>query len=97
MKTTLIFIALLISAGATAQKIDAVIGEDGNYYQAKTEVTAHDSLTGKWYFDAKGNKHPMYKGAKGSLYIARISKAGNYYRQYFSTNTATVGEHAKKD
>ena len=97
MKTTLIFIALLISAGATAQKIDAVIGEDGNYYQIKVEQAAHDSTTGKWYFNAKGEKFAMYKSVKGYLYISRVSKSGNYYRQYFSTNTATVGEHAKKD
>lgn len=45
----------------------------------------NDVLTGKYYLDKKGNKHPVYKTRNGKLFIVAISRNGNQYKKYLKT------------
>ena len=76
---------VLIAANCDAQNVtrDAA----GNYTAAPKEQKAErDSVTGLSYTDAQGNIFPVYKGAKGSHYVCRVSKkSGKFYRQYLKT------------
>lgn len=77
----LIGIVPLLCSGQKVTKTAA-----GNFVQvkkAKTKFT--DSLTTFTLTDSKGKVSPVYKGAKGSYYVGKISKKGNYYRQYLKT------------
>jgi hypothetical protein len=83
-----ILAAALIAASAnnsTAQTV--TVDAQGNLH-AKPRVTAlRDSTTGKTYTDPKGQVFPVYKGAKGTLYIGVISKKGSYYRRYLKVES----------
>lgn len=56
----------------------------GNYTAApKAQEAKRDSVTSITYTDAAGKIWPVFVGAKGSHYVARVSKkSGKYYRQY---------------
>lgn len=68
---------------ATAQNV--TVDEHGNLHAKPRETTLRDSTTTKTYTDPKGAVHPVYKGAKGALYIGVVSKKGTYYRRYLNT------------
>lgn len=90
---------ILTIATFTALNVSGQVIEDanGNFFApAKASQATHDSTTTRTYTDAKGNVEPVYQGKKGAFYVARISKAGNYYRKYLQTNTATLGTHERK-
>ena len=59
----------------------------GNFTQANKSKKAKftDSLTVYTYTDNKGRVFPVYKGERGKYYIGKVSKAGNYRRQYLKT------------
>lgn len=44
----------------------------------------NDILTGKYYIDKKGTKHPVYKTRNGKLFIVVISRNGNEYKKYLN-------------
>ncbi|MFT7280525.1 MAG: hypothetical protein ACI9DM_000244 [Cyclobacteriaceae bacterium] len=83
----LIFIIAAIAATITTDAQTVQRDASGNFYSTKAEKAPHDSTT---TYTAKLNRRgaaaieePVYIGAKGSFYVARISKkSGNYYRKY---------------
>jgi len=76
---------VLIAANCDAQNVTR--DAQGNYTAAPSEArTERDSVTGLSYTDAQGKIFPVYKGAKGSHYVCRVSKkSGKFYRQYLKT------------
>jgi hypothetical protein len=90
-----LFIALsILAATSAAAQTKVTIDSEGNYHAIKSEVASHDSTTTKTFTDQNGKAHPVYKGKKGAYYICRISKAGNYYRQYLHSGTAVIGHES---
>lgn len=79
-----IIIALMLIAAATAAHSQNVTRDSkGNYIAtAARKDTAAATNTGKTYTDTKGNSYPVYVSAKGKLFVYRISKTGNKYKQY---------------
>lgn len=59
-------------------------GKDGNYYADTTSKAAEKSAkaTGKFFFDSKGQKWPVYESKNGKLFALRTSKSGTQYKQY---------------
>lgn len=59
----------------------------GNYYAVKMPV---DSIggrnTGKTFMDGKEQQWPVYESKGGKLYVIRVSKSGNQYKQYLKLN-----------
>jgi len=72
--------ALLAANTATGQTVTQ--DEHGNLHAKPREVALRDSTTRQTFTDSKGQVHPVYKGAKGSLYYGVTSKKGSYYRRY---------------
>lgn len=86
MKT--IISALLIAIGTTISAQNAVLTSDGNFKAiTATKKVFTDSTTTKTFTWSNGHVERVYVGAKGSYYLARISKSGNYYRKYIKTET----------
>ena len=80
MKKVLILILLACSAGF-GQGIKK--GKDGNYYADTTKMAAQTAkATGKFFFDSKGNKWPVFESKNGKLFALRTSKNGKEYKQY---------------
>lgn len=80
----IIFMVIAVPLLCSGQRVTKTAA--GNFVQvkkAKTKFT--DSLTTYTLTDSKGKIHPVYKGAKGSYYVGKISKKGNYRRQYLKT------------
>lgn len=81
MKT--ILSALFITIAATISAQNAVMTSDGNFKAiSATKTTFTDSTTTKTFTSSNGDVERVYVGAKGSYYLARISKNGKYYRKY---------------
>lgn len=78
---TLAFIGAITATEAQTIKRD----QDGNFHAIKTETVKQDTATNYTYTDGKGIQHKVYKSQKGKFYICRISKNGNFYRQYLKT------------
>jgi hypothetical protein len=79
-KLSIIIITMLLTFGAQCQhiKMDA----NGNYISTKT-VKSEPTSIGKTYTDSKGVVYPIYKGAKGGMFVIRTSaKTGKTYKQY---------------
>ena len=82
MKQLLFSIVLLLvyitGSAQTNVKQDAT----GNYIAVQARDTVTAKPTGKTYTDSKGNTYPVYVSKNGKLFVNRISKTGNPYRQY---------------
>lgn len=81
-------IGLTILAAATAKgQTRATMDENGNFtaVQVGQQAAKHDSTTTSTFTWPDGRQEPVYIGAKGSYYLARTSKKGNYYRKYIKT------------
>ena len=78
---TLAIIGAITASQAQTIKRD----QNGNFHAIKTQTVKQDSTTAHTYTDGKGTKHKVYKSKNGKYYIARISKNGNFYRQYLKT------------
>lgn len=76
-----IIISFVILLGIIA---NAQIVKEGNTFKQikeKTEVVAQK--TSYQYEDSKGNKYPIYKSKRGSLYVIKTSKkTGKEYKYY---------------
>jgi hypothetical protein len=84
MKRTILILAF-IGVITTSQGQTIKRDESGNFHAIKTETAQRDSTTNFTFTDGKGKKHKVYVGAKGKFYIPRVSKNGNFYRQYLKT------------
>ena len=75
------------TTGTAKQKETNVVKTaDGNYTAkttAGTKTATPPKASGKTYTDSKGKVYPVYQGAKGGLYIIRVSaKTGKEYKYY---------------
>ena len=52
--------------------------------QVGADKQPHDSTTQYQFKNSKNELVPVYKTKNGKLYVCRISKNGNYYRQYIN-------------
>ena len=83
MKTLFLSVLMLC---ATISKAQIQQDADGNFKAiSATKTTFADSTTTKTFTALNGDVERVYVGAKGSYYLARISKSGNYYRKYLKT------------
>lgn len=73
---------LILSLPAMGQAQTAVKMDKNGNYIAAIDTTTTGKPTGKTYTDAKGVTYPVYVSVNGKLYVNRISKAGNPYKQY---------------
>jgi hypothetical protein len=79
-KLSIIITIMLLTFGAQCQhiKMDA----NGNYTSVKKQKSEPTNI-GKTYTDSKGVVYPIYKGAKGGMFIIRTSaKTNKTYKQY---------------
>lgn len=83
MRDFILITGMVIALGLEVSAQSVTRDAAGNFV-AKAKVEAvHDSTTTFTYTDAKGNIEPVFKGKKGSYYVARISKkSGKFYRKY---------------
>ena len=86
MRKVLLTIALIsgLNGAVMAQKV--VI--NGNEITLATSVrkSVEPEKTVYTFTDSKGKKYPVFKGAKGGMFIVRISKkTGKEYKQYLPT------------
>ena len=86
MKKLILTIALIsgLNGAVMAQKV--VI--NGNNITLATTVrkSVEPEKTTYVFTDSKGKKYPVFKGAKGGMFIVRISKkTGKEYKQYLPT------------
>jgi len=71
---------MLLTIGAQGQHI--IKDANGNYTSVKKQKVEPTSI-GKTYTDSKGVVYPIYKGAKGGMFIIRTSaKTNKTYKQY---------------
>lgn len=80
MKKVILLAFALATGQCFAQNV--TIDKDGNFVAVKTQTAAHDSTTTKTYTNAKGQVEKVYVTSRGSFYVPKVSKAGNYYRKY---------------
>lgn len=89
LKTIAFVICLLTMAfvvGANAQT-SVKLDQAGNYVSASAgKDSVSYKATGKTFTDNKGKSYPVYVSKNGKLFVLRISKAGNEYRQYLKVN-----------
>jgi hypothetical protein len=87
MRKLVIIAGLLIAATSAAAQM-VVRDPDGNFRAVKTQRNlgaAHDSTTAYTFTETDGTVYPVFKGAKGALYVWKVSKrTGNNYRKYLS-------------
>ena len=84
-KVILLAIALIIGVAANCQKT-VKKDSNGNYYAATEQTKDAPKNTGKTFTTAKGEIYPVYVSDKGKLFVIRISKNGNTYKQYLKVN-----------
>jgi uncharacterized protein YxeA len=87
MKKTLTILTLLF-LGITSHAQTKVKQDDkGNFIQvSNVREKTPDKLTGQTYTDAKGQEYKVYKSVNDKLYIIRLSKSGNEYKQYLKVD-----------
>ena len=72
---------LMSFVSCQAQQVIRVTTE-GNYVVKKSPKADTTINTGKTFTDTKGNVYPVYMSKNGKLFIIRISRTGNVYKQY---------------
>ena len=87
MKKTLTILTLLFW-GITSHAQTKVKQDDkGNFIQvSNVREKGKDKETGQTYTDTKGQEYKVYKSINDKLYIVRVSKAGNEYKQYLKVD-----------
>lgn len=86
MKKTLIALTILFAGITSHAQTKVKQDEKGNFIQVREKVTAKDKETGQTYTDSKGQEFKVYKSINDKLYIVRVSKAGNEYKQYLKVD-----------
>lgn len=87
MKRTLLTIATVMAMTSITLSQNVVRQSDGNYIATTTVKAVTDSITGSSISWDGLKQEPIYRGAKGGLYVARVSKNGKYYRKYIKTES----------
>ena len=84
MKKTLIILTMLFAGINSQAQTKVKQDQKGNFIQVSNNVREKekDKETGQTYTDTKGQEFKVYKSINDKLYILRISKSGNEYRQY---------------
>lgn len=88
MKTIVMMIILFITGAlGCAAQTTYERAADGTLVQVATIHTADEAIgngvaTGEQFKATNGDVFPVYKSAKGRLFIVRTSKTGNNYKQY---------------
>lgn len=87
MKKTLIALTILF-AGINSHAQTKVKQDDkGNFVQVNNvREKTPDKPTGQTYTDTKGQEYKVYKSINDKLYIVRVSKSGNEYKQYLKVD-----------
>jgi hypothetical protein len=87
MKKTLTILTLLFW-GITSHAQTKVKQDDkGNFIQvSNVREKEKDKETGQSYTDNKGQEYKVYKSINDKLYIVRVSKSGNEYKQYLKVD-----------
>lgn len=82
----MILIAICCSCGtADAQTLVKADGTTVSLKATSDSLIKNAVKDGSTYVDSKGNKYPVWRSAKGKLFIVRISgKTGNPYKQYLN-------------
>lgn len=80
---------MLLVTSALHSTAQTVFEKDANgiMVQQQTIHTQQQALgngiaTGEQFKDLQGNLYPVYKSAKGRLFIVRKAKSGNHYKVY---------------
>lgn len=84
MKKTLIIFTMLCTGIISHAQTKVKKDDKGNFIQVSNNVREKekDKETGQTYTDTKGQEFKVYKSINDKLYILRISKFGNEYKQY---------------
>lgn len=78
-----VILALVCSMITNAQNI---VRKGNMFIEQPREATTQARKTDSVYIDKDGNKFPIYKSAKGKLYVIKVSKkSGKEYRKYITT------------
>ena len=84
MKKLIFIFAIIFAQYCQAQTI--VKDANGNYQQVQ-KAKEEPIKTGNFYTDSKGIKYPIYKSARGKLFVIKTSKnTGNQYKIYLNSN-----------
>jgi hypothetical protein len=84
MKKLILLFAIIFAHHCQAQTI--VKDANGNYQQVQ-KAKEEPTKTGNFYTDSKGIKYPIYKSARGKLFVLKTSKnTGNQYKMYLNSN-----------
>jgi len=78
----LVLTACSIIAGSECFSQTAKVYEPGNYVQVKAPVDTTGTKTGKTYTTSTGVVYPVYISKAGKLFIVRVSRNGDVYKQY---------------
>lgn len=94
MKKFIILLVLaLIGLCAGARTEHKVVGNKIVAVEVKADTSAKAATATKTqytYVDKDGKSYPVYRGAKGGLYILRVSKkTGNVYKYYLPKSVAS--------
>lgn len=82
--TILLSFLLNFSYAQISVKLEGEMYKEVASNSPKKVSLKNDILTGKYYIDKKGTKHPVYKTRNGKLFIVVISRNGNEYKKYLN-------------
>jgi Zn/Cd-binding protein ZinT len=89
-------IVALIVAVICCFSTSAKVTQQGTMFIQDTVQTTKqpkETKTAYTYKDSKGKTYPVYKGARGSYYIKKVSKKGKEYRQYIPEITKALSKN----
>ena len=86
MKKLTLILSLFLASSLAFSQTKVSKDANGNYIQVKaTRKASEDKPTGQTLTLSNGDVYPIYESVNGKLYIKRISKNGNEYKQYLKT------------
>jgi len=86
MKKLTLILSLFLASSLAFSQTKVTKDANGNYIQVKaTRKASEDKAIGQTLTLSNGDVYPIYESVNGKLYIKRISKNGNEYKQYLKT------------
>jgi hypothetical protein len=86
MKKVTLILSLFLASSLAFSQTKVTKDANGNYIQVKAlKKASEDKATGQTLTLPNGDVYPIYESVNGKLYIKRISKNGNEYKQYLKT------------
>jgi uncharacterized protein YxeA len=83
MKKTLIILTMLFAGINSQAQTKVKQDQKGNFIQvSNVREKEKDKETGQTYTDTKGQEFKVYKSINDKLYIVRVSRSRNEYKQY---------------